>query len=59
LDSDREHLHGLGLGLALCKTLVELHQGQIWVISQKGSGSTFGFWLPLKAPVRQGNGDKI
>jgi signal transduction histidine kinase len=55
LESDREHLHGLGLGLALCKTLVELHHGQIWVTSQKGSGSTFGFLLPLRVAERQGS----
>jgi signal transduction histidine kinase len=56
LESDRERLHGLGLGLALSKTLVELHHGQIWVRSQKGSGSTFGFSLPLKGAVQQANG---
>ena len=45
--SDREHLSGLGLGLALCRYLVELHGGQIWVESQVGKGSTFGFSVPL------------
>jgi signal transduction histidine kinase len=45
--SDREHLSGLGLGLALCKYLVELHDGQIWVESEAGKGSTFGFSMPL------------
>ncbi len=43
---DREHLSGLGLGLALCKNLVELQGGQIWVNSQAGVGSTFGFSIP-------------
>ena len=45
--NDREHLSGLGQGLALSKTLVELHGGQIWVRSKKGEGSTFGFSVPL------------
>ncbi len=43
-----ERLSGLGLGLALCKTLVGLHGGQIWVKSSVGEGSTFGFSLPLE-----------
>lgn len=49
LKSDRERLSGLGLGLSLSKTLVELHGGQIWVKSKKGKGSTFGFSIPLAA----------
>ncbi len=47
LDDDEGNLSGLGLGLSLCKTLVELHGGQIWVRSRGGRGSTFGFSLPL------------
>jgi len=48
LERDREHFSGLGLGLALSKTIVELHGGQIWVKSQPGKGSTFGFSIPLE-----------
>ena len=44
-----ERLSGLGLGLALCKTLVDLHGGQIWVKSRVGEGSNFSFSLPLEA----------
>ncbi len=38
---------GTGLGLAISKELIEAEGGQIWVKSEIGSGSTFGFNLPL------------
>ncbi|MDD5288292.1 MAG: ATP-binding protein, partial [Dehalococcoidales bacterium] len=47
--SDREHLSGLGLGLALCKNLVQLHGGRIWVESQEGKGAIFSFSIPISS----------
>lgn len=50
LEMGREGYSGLGIGLALCKMVVELHKGNIWAESEEGRGSTFIFSLPLAVP---------
>jgi signal transduction histidine kinase len=40
--------HGMGLGLAIARRLVEAHAGKIWVESEPGHGSTFSLLLPMR-----------
>ena len=47
---------GTGLGLALCKSFVEMHGGTIGADSIFGKGSTFWFILPVEGPVRRVGG---
>ena len=49
LENNRpDQARGAGLGLMVCRRLVEAHGGEIWVESKKGRGSTFFFSLPRK-----------
>ncbi|ATS19402.1 histidine kinase [Parathermosynechococcus lividus PCC 6715] len=46
LDRDRA-IEGYGIGLALCRQIIRMHYGQIWVDSHLGKGSCFHFTLPV------------
>lgn len=52
-DPLRRGVEGLGLGLALVKYVVSAHDGQVWVHSTEGAGSTFGFRVPSGGPEQR------
>jgi signal transduction histidine kinase len=43
--------HGMGMGLSICKSIIELHEGKIWVTAGNNGGAIFHFELPTKAIV--------
>jgi signal transduction histidine kinase len=43
-----KRISGSGVGLSICKSIIELHNGEIWVVSKVNEGSTFSFSIPIE-----------
>jgi PAS domain S-box-containing protein len=50
-DEAKRHTSGIGVGLAVCRRILELQGGRIWARPRDGGGSEFGFALPLADPT--------
>jgi len=57
--NDRKEYRGAGLGLAICKNIINLLGGNIWVESKPGKGSDFFFRLPLIKPSNESEAESI
>ena len=46
---------GMGIGLAICRSIIEFHQGRLWVTPRREGGSVFHFTVPIEEESGEGN----
>ena len=39
--------HGMGIGLSICRSIIEAHEGRLWVTADQGRGAIFHFTVPI------------
>ncbi|MGB1315959.1 MAG: ATP-binding protein, partial [Chitinophagales bacterium] len=44
----QNEFEGQGIGLSICKRIIERHDGEIWLYSKENEGTTFYFSLPIR-----------
>ncbi|HLQ48668.1 MAG TPA: ATP-binding protein, partial [Candidatus Dormibacteraeota bacterium] len=50
-DEAKRYTSGIGVGLAVCRRMLEVQGGRIWARPRDGGGAEFGFALPLADPT--------
>ena len=52
-ETAKKKANGIGVGLAVCKRVIDSHGGRIWAKPRAGGGSEFGFALPIRSAAKE------